>query len=86
LYRNKYFLEEIICGKSVKLDREYRERNLMSHSQRGKCGVVSDKQLSTKSFPLELLVVVYVMKKRNYLMKNLKKISFGKDYLKNMMN
>jgi len=36
--------------------------------------------------PLELLVVVYVMKKSNYLMENLKKISLGKDYLKNMMN
>ena len=57
MYRNKYFLEEInsklvqcICGKSVRLDREYRERNLISHNQCGKCGIVSDKQLSTKSF------------------------------------
>ncbi|CAJ0825349.1 12373_t:CDS:2, partial [Entrophospora sp. SA101] len=41
---------QCICGKSVKLDREYRESNLISHNQYGKCGIVSDKQLSTKSF------------------------------------
>src|SRR3989337_2629326 len=53
LRRNKYFLELITpklircqCGKQIKLDRSYRDKNLITHARSNGCQIRSDRQVS----------------------------------------
>ena len=53
LRRNKYFLELITpklircqCGKQIKLDQAYRDKNLITHAKSNSCQVRSNRQVS----------------------------------------
>ena len=57
LRRNKYFLELITpklircqCGKQIKLDRAYRDKNLITHARSNGCQIRSDKQVSVMKY------------------------------------
>jgi len=57
LRRNKYFLELITpklircqCGKQIKLDRAYRDKNLIAHARSNGCQIRSDRQVSVMKY------------------------------------